>query len=106
MPLSQIDKLVMIDGGGNGNGHAGSGVGTLGRYAGELPLIVERMAESFAAVTGIDLKRLAGDKLGATIDADSKERTVIEPEPPSSAPDNGATPTAPTAETQRSETTG
>jgi flotillin len=96
LPLSQIDKLVMIDGGaGNGNGHNGSGGGTLGRYAGELPLIVERMTESFAAVTGIDLKKLAGERLGATIDADGAERTIIEPTPPTPT-DNGAAPASST----------
>ena len=98
MPLSQIDKLVMIDGGNGHNGN-GAGSGTLGRYAGELPLIVERMAESFAAVTGIDLKRLAGDKLGATIDADVPNRAVIEPDPPAPAPSNGASPTSAATDT-------
>ena len=75
MPLSQIDKLVMIDGG-NSNGHGG----TLGRFAGELPMIVERMTESFAAVTGIDLKRLAGGANGAPVDSTSNERVIVEPD--------------------------
>ncbi|RIK45209.1 MAG: flotillin family protein [Chloroflexi bacterium] len=78
MPLSQIDRLVLIDSG-NGNGHNGSG--TLGRYANELPTIVERMTESFAAVTGVDLKQLAKDRLGVESESKEAERTIIEPEP-------------------------
>lgn len=78
MPLSQIDRLVLIDSG-NGNGHNGSG--TLGRYANELPTIVERMTESFAAVTGVDLKQLAKDRLGVESEPEEAERTIIEPEP-------------------------
>jgi flotillin len=81
MPLSQIDKLVLIDGGGNGAGGNGHGAGTLGRYANELPVIVERMTESFAAVTGLDLKQLARDHLGATEEDGSSNgdgRKVIE----------------------------
>lgn len=82
MPLSQIDRLVLIDGGnGNGNGHDGSG--TLGRYANELPIIVERMTESFAAVTGVDLKQIAKDRLGADTDAEETGRTIIDPVPAS-----------------------
>jgi flotillin len=78
MPLSTIDKVVLIDsGGGNGGGQNGSGA--LGRYATELPLIVERMTESFAAVTGIDLKQLVQDRGGMSAEPDGNGRTVIEP---------------------------
>jgi flotillin len=78
MPLSTIDKVVLIDGGGgNGAGHNGSGA--LGRYATELPLIVERMTESFAAVTGIDLKQIVQDRAGAPVEPDGNGRTVIDP---------------------------
>lgn len=96
MPLSQIDKLVMIGGGGggaNGNGNGRHGGGALGRCAGELPLIVERMTESVAAVTGIALKQLAGDKFGATIGAGATPRAVIDPAGQAQA--NGATPGGP-----------
>lgn len=79
MPLSTIDKVVLIDGGnGSGNGHDGSG--TLGRYASELPLMVERMTESFAAVTGIDLKQMVQSYTGAPAE-ESNGRTVINPDP-------------------------
>lgn len=78
MPLSQIDRLVLIDSG-NGNGHNGSG--TLGRYANELPTIVERMTQSFAAVTGVDLKQLAKDHFGIDADDADSGRTIVEPEP-------------------------
>ncbi|MDQ3548009.1 MAG: SPFH domain-containing protein [Chloroflexota bacterium] len=80
LPLSTIDKVVLIDGGGgnsNGNGHDGSG--TLGRYASELPLMVERMTESFAAVTGINLKDMVRNHTGAP-DEESNGRTVINPD--------------------------
>jgi flotillin len=80
MPLSTIDKVVLIDGGGgNGgnNGHDGSG--TLGRYASELPLMVERMTESFAAVTGIDLKQMVQNHTGVPTE-ETNGRTVINPD--------------------------
>lgn len=80
MPLSTIDKVVLIDGGGS-NGHGPNGGGSLGRYAGELPIIVERMTESFAAVTGIDIKQLVRDKTGVDVDDDDNGRTVIDAEP-------------------------
>src|SRR5690606_35382208 len=59
LPMSQIDKVVLIDGGSGGNG-----TGPLGKYANQLPVIVEQMAESFAAVTGIDLIQVARNKAG------------------------------------------
>ncbi len=74
MPLSTIDRVVVIDGGNGANGDAS---GALGRYAGELPLIVERMTESFAAVTGVDLKQVFADRVGAEPEGDT--RTVIDP---------------------------
>jgi flotillin len=78
MPLSTIDKVVLIDGGNGSNGHDGSG--TLGRYASELPLMVERMTESFAAVTGIDLKQMVQNYTGAPAE-ETNGRTVINPDP-------------------------
>jgi flotillin len=78
MPLSNIDKVVLIDSAGNG----GDGGGTIGRYASELPMIVERMTESFAAVTGIDIKQVMQDMTGVTADGhsngDSGGRKIIE----------------------------
>jgi flotillin len=76
LPMSQIDKVVLIDSGG-GNGSSPNG-GTLGRYANQLPVIVEQMAESFAAVTGIDLKQMARDKTGSNED-NGKDRVVVDP---------------------------
>jgi flotillin len=78
LPMSQIDKVVLIDGGG-GNGHNGSG-GTLGRYAGQLPVIVQQMSENFAAATGIDLMEMVKDKLGVESDEEAV-RTIINPRP-------------------------
>ena len=79
MPLSTIDRVVLIDnGGGNGNGNGHDGPGTIGRYASELPIIVERMTESFAAVTGIDLKGLVRDRVDVQSDGASEGRTVID----------------------------
>jgi flotillin len=79
MPLSTIDKVVLIDGG--GNGHSPNGSGAIGRYASELPIIVERMTESFAAVTGIDIKQVISERAGVPTDGNGRERTVIDPEP-------------------------
>jgi hypothetical protein len=80
MPLSTIDKVVLIDGGGgNGSSNGHNGSGTLGRYASELPLMVERMTESFAAVTGIDLKQMVQNHTGAPTE-ETNGRTVINPD--------------------------
>ncbi|MEI2618105.1 MAG: SPFH domain-containing protein [Thermomicrobiales bacterium] len=73
LPLSTIDRVVMID---SGNG-ASDGGGAIGRYANELPLIVERMTESFAAVTGVDLKQAFADRVGGGPPASA--RTIIDP---------------------------
>jgi flotillin len=78
LPMSQIDKVVLIDGGG-GNGHNGSG-GTLGRYAGQLPVIVQQMSENFAAATGIDLMEMVKEKFGVETDEEAA-RTIIDPRP-------------------------
>ena len=58
---------------------SGPNGGTLGRYANQLPVIVEQMAESFAAVTGIDLMQMARDKTGSSRDDDGEDRVVINP---------------------------
>jgi flotillin len=80
MPLSTIDKVVLIDGGGgNGSSNGHDGSGTLGRYASELPLMVERMTESFAAVTGIDLKQMVQNHTGIPTE-ETNGRTVINPD--------------------------
>lgn len=101
LPLSTIDKVVLIDGGGggsNGNGHNGSGA--LGRYASELPMIVERMTESFAAVTGIDIKQVVRDHAGIPVEDNGLGRTVIEPTP-STASASRPTPSAASDEDER-----
>lgn len=72
MPLSTIDRVVLIDG---GNGASDGGV--IGRYAGELPMIVEKMTESFAAVTGVDLKQAFAGRVGQQ--ETDNGRTVIDP---------------------------
>ncbi|GBD15731.1 Inner membrane protein YqiK [bacterium HR26] len=59
-PLAQIERVVLIDSSGTG----GDGHSALGRYATGLPLIVQQMTESFAAMTGIDLVKLAQERLG------------------------------------------
>ena len=77
LPMSQIDRVVLIDGGTNGHGSNGE-TGTLDRYAGQLPIIVQKMAENFAATTGIDLMGMVQEKMGV----DSEEeaiRTIIDP---------------------------
>lgn len=79
LPMSQIDKVVLIDSAG-GNGHSPNG-GTLGRYANQLPVIVQQMAESFAAVTGVDLMDMMKEKMGIDDEQESSERTVIDPAP-------------------------
>lgn len=80
LPMSQIDKVVLIDSAGS-NGHGPDG-GTLGRYAGQLPVIVQQMAENFAAVTGVDLMEMVKEKMGVD-DDDEAVRTVINPTPSS-----------------------
>ncbi|MFW6074550.1 MAG: SPFH domain-containing protein [Chloroflexota bacterium] len=78
LPMSQIDKVVLIDSGG-ANGHGPDG-GTLGRYANQLPVIVQQMAENFAAVTGVDLMDMMKEKMGVD-DEEEVFRTVINPNP-------------------------
>lgn len=75
LPMSQIEKVVLIDSGGASNGSGPAG-GTLGRYANQLPVIVEQMAESFAAVTGIDLMQMARDKANGTYEKNGEDRVV------------------------------
>jgi flotillin len=77
LPMSQIDRVVLIDGGG-GNGNGSNGSGTLNRYAGQLPLIVQQMSENFAATTGIDLMGMVKDKMGLKTDEEAV-RTIINP---------------------------
>ncbi len=76
LPMSQIDRVVLIDGG--GNGHDSNGSGTLDRYAGQLPLIVQKMSENFAATTGIDLMGMVRDKMDVETDEEAI-RTIIDP---------------------------
>ena len=79
LPMSQIDKVVLIDSGGS-NGHGDNGGGTLGRYAGQLPVIVQQMSENFAATTGIDLMGMVKEQLGVETDEEAV-RTIIDPNP-------------------------
>ena len=65
-PLAQIERVVLID----SNGAGGDGQSALNRYATGLPLIVQQMTESFAALTGIDLVKLAQERLGQPGDGD------------------------------------
>jgi flotillin len=78
MPLSTIDRVVLIDQGG-GDGRANGDGGTLGRYANELPIIVQRLTENFAAVTGIDVMQLVRDHANVPQDGNGGDRTVIDP---------------------------
>ncbi len=78
LPMSQIDKVVLIDGGSGGS----NGAGSLGRYANQLPVIVEQMAESFAAVTGIDLIQVARDKAGIPPEEETEDRVIVDPPKP------------------------
>lgn len=78
LPMSQIDKVVLIDGGSGSS----NGVGSLGRYANQLPVIVEQMAESFAAVTGIDLIQVARDKAGIPPEEETEDRVIVDPPKP------------------------
>lgn len=78
LPMSQIERVVLIDGG--ANGHGSNGGGTLGRYAGQLPIIVQQMSENFAATTGIDLMAMVKDQLGVETDEEAV-RTIINPNP-------------------------
>jgi flotillin len=84
-PMSQIEKVVLFDG---GNGSS-NGTGTLGRYATELPMIIQRMTESFAAVTGIDLVQAVQEKLTGEMTAPNGDHP---------APGNGIATTQPIAE--------
>lgn len=77
LPMSQIDKVVLIDGAGS-NGHGSNGGGTLNRYAGQLPVIVQQMSENFAATTGIDLMGMVKEKMGVETDEEAV-RTIINP---------------------------
>ena len=77
LPMSQIDRVVLIDGGSNGHGSNGD-ASTLDRYAGQLPIIVQKMAENFAATTGIDLMGMVQEKLGVDTEEEAI-RTIIDP---------------------------
>lgn len=101
MPLSTIDRVVLFDGGSNGNGG-----GTIGRYASEIPMIVQQMTERFSAVTGIDVMQAVKDMVGQS-DANgaggdkptdpTRGRTILDtPVPP--PPPAPARPAAPAAE--------
>jgi flotillin len=51
-PLESIDKVTIIDGGGNGNG---SGVGAMGGY---VPAVLAKTIESVKETTGIDINEI------------------------------------------------
>ena len=62
-PLESIDKVTIIDGGGNGNG---SGVGAMGGY---VPAVLAKTIESVKETTGIDINEI--------IKADTYDAKVI-----------------------------
>ena len=100
MPLSTIDRVVLFDGGSNGNGG-----GTINRYASEIPMIVQQMTERFSAITGIDVMQAVKDMVGqpdanGTGDKASADptrgRTILDTPVPPPTP---ATPAAPANDT-------
>ena len=64
-PLAQVERVVVFD-----SGAAGDGASALGRYATQLPIIVQQLVEGFSAVTGVDLTTAVQDRLAATPAAD------------------------------------
>ncbi|MEX2080292.1 MAG: flotillin domain-containing protein, partial [Dehalococcoidia bacterium] len=59
-PFAQIDRIVMIDGGGGGNGTAG---GPLGKYGSTVPLLLAQAIETLRAV-GLDIPGMLGQTDG------------------------------------------
>lgn len=76
-PLTQVERVVVFDSGTGPDGASG-----LGRYATQLPIIVQQLVESFSAMTGIDLTTAVRERLGhATPDG------AVTVSPPADPPD-------------------
>jgi flotillin len=76
-PLSRIDRITLVNTGGNGGG---SGLGALQQ---EMAKILASTPELISTLTGIDLQKIIGN-LGERLEANS------EPAPAPAAPSNGA----------------
>jgi flotillin len=77
-PLTQVERVVVFD-----SGAAGDGASALGRYATQLPVIVQQLVEGFSAVTGVDLTTAVRDRLAATPAADGAASEPPGPDPAS-----------------------
>lgn len=62
-PMAQIDRIVLIDGNGNG-GENGEGGDTLSRLAGMVPIVLAQAIETLRATTGTDLSSAISGSLG------------------------------------------
>ncbi|MCM8746445.1 hypothetical protein NET03_07845 [Thermomicrobium sp. CFH 73360] len=82
-PLTQVERVVVFDSGTGPDGASG-----LGRYATQLPIIVQQLIESFSAMTGIDLTTAVRERLGhATPDgAATVSPPADPPDPPPEPP--------------------
>jgi hypothetical protein len=76
--LAQVERVVVFD-----SGAAGGGTSALGRYATQLPVIVQQLVEGFSAVTGVDLTTAVRDRLAATPAADGAASDPPGPDPAS-----------------------
>lgn len=72
-PLTQVERVVVFDSGGASDGHT-----SLGRYATQLPVIVQQLLEGFSAMTGIDLTTAVRERLAGHVPADGSA-TVSQP---------------------------
>lgn len=82
-PLTQVERVVVFDSGTGPDGASG-----LGRYATQLPIIVQQLVESFSAMTGIDLTTAVRERLShATPDgAATVSPPADPPDPPPEPP--------------------
>lgn len=82
-PLTQVERVVVFDSGTGPDGASG-----LGRYATQLPIIVQQLVESFSAMTGIDLTTAVRERLShATPDgAATISPPADPPDPPPEPP--------------------
>lgn len=82
-PLTQVERVVVFDSGTGPDGASG-----LGRYATQLPIIVQQLVESFSAMTGIDLTTAVRERLshatpdGAATVSPPADPPDLPPEPP------------------------
>ncbi len=79
-PLTQVERVVVFDSGANADGHS-----ALGRYATQLPVIVQQFVEGFSAMTGIDLTTAVRERLAERPPADGAS-TVNQPADPPETP--------------------